>query len=150
MSAQRWKTILMHPLVLVAGIGGAAALLAPRRAPDNSHVGVLVGPSKLQAHKVIAPAGPSASPALSIPSTAKAVSIYDTSAGGTSVYGAAATLQLFGADGKQTLRVRGPELLALGGTVFVPPGSKKLTIHNAASPASSPSLHGTVIFHITP
>jgi hypothetical protein len=143
--------VAMNPLLLVAGLGGAAVLLAPRSV-DRPHVGALVGPSTLRSYKVIAPAGPSASPPLSVPSGAKALSVYDTNAGGTSVYGAAATLQLFGADGKQTLRVRGPELLALGGTVFVPPGSTKLTIHNAAAAPKpgTPGLHGTVIFHIAP
>lgn len=142
----------MNPLVLVAGLGGAAALLGSRKAPvaEHSHIGaVLAAPLGLQSHRVVVPVSGAESKVLNIPVGTKAVSIYNRSNTGPTIYGHAFVVQVRDALKEPLLTVDGATLLALGATTFMPQGARSVVMRNSAG-ANTADMNAIVIFHVQP
>lgn len=137
----------MSPLVLVAGVGAAALLARPARAPTDL-IGQSLAQCTLESYRVVAPAGPGSSKPLAIPAGARAVTIYDSTTAGASVYAKSTDIRVHTLAGTPTLHVYGPTLLELRGTLFLPADGRRLTIINGASPVGIPSLMAVVIFHV--
>jgi hypothetical protein len=112
-------------------------------------VGAFVtAPTSLASAAITAPAGPGSSKPLAIPSTARAVSLYDSTNAGASIFGPHTTVRFENALGSPVLLVKGPDLRALGATLIIPPGSKRLIVYNGTSPVGIPALLATAVFHL--